>query len=73
MDYGSQVEFLRRQHGKTLVEVETHLVSENTFGSGTGAVAFDDAFGFDFAEQIEVLLHVVLFYDFTESYIMTDA
>ena len=67
VDDGFQVDFLGGQQRKSILEVEPHLVAEQAGGPGSGAVAFEDAFRFDFAEEVEVLLHtfkVSIFYGF---------
>lgn len=35
---GAEVEFLGGEEGKTLLQVEAHLVSENAQGTGSGAI-----------------------------------
>ena len=57
MDDGFQVDLLGGHQGKTLGEVETHLVAEHADGAGTRAVALLDAVVEDVLEQVEVLFH----------------
>ena len=57
VDHPFQKDFLGRQQGESLRQVEAHLMTENAFGAGSRAVAPHDAFGFDPAQQIEVLFH----------------
>ena len=52
-----QVCLLGSNQRKSLTEVETHLVAENTAGTGTGAVAFIGPGIDDMLKKIKILLH----------------
>lgn len=60
MNNRTQVQLFGRQRRKPRSEVETHLIAERTDRTGTRAVAFHGAAGLDMAEQVEILLHVVM-------------
>jgi hypothetical protein len=50
MDYRFQMYFLRGEKRKAFTEVKSHLVAENTLGTGTGAVGFHYSVGTDMLE-----------------------
>jgi hypothetical protein len=51
------VEFFCGEQRKSVSHVETHLVTKNADGSGSGAVRFFDAFGEYAVEQVKILFH----------------
>ena len=57
VDHPLQEDPLGGQQREARLQIEAHLVSEDPFGSGSGAVAAHDAFGHDPMQQIEVLFH----------------
>ncbi len=57
MDDGAQVEFLGGDHGKALVQVETHLPAKNGAGAGTGPVGFHLTVVQHMAHEVQILLH----------------
>ena len=57
VDHPFQKDPLGGQQRESGFQVETHLVSEDPLGPGSGAVAAHDAFGHDPMQQIEVLFH----------------
>ena len=40
MNDGFEVELFGRKQGKTLLQVEAHLITEDAYSAGTGAVVF---------------------------------
>ena len=52
---GLEVNLLGCHQRKAFVEVETHLVAKNTFGTGTSAICLEDALRVDMTHEIFVL------------------
>lgn len=58
VDDGFQMELLRRQTGKTVVQVETHLVAEHAERARARAVFLAYAFVEYALQEVEILFHV---------------
>ncbi len=57
MNHAFEVNFFGRYHRKGLAEIESHLVTKDAFGAGTGAVSLFDSLIQDMANELQVLLH----------------
>lgn len=54
----TRVKLFGRYQRKPIMQIEAHLVAENTSGSGSRPIAFFDAGIDDMTKKIEILLHV---------------
>ena len=57
VDNPFQKDFLGRQQRESLAQVEPHLMAEHAFRARARAVAADDTFGSDAAQEVEILFH----------------
>ena len=53
------MEFLGGEQRETVVEVESHLVSEDALRTRSCSVGLRHAFCHDSVEQVEILFHVI--------------
>ena len=60
VDDAAQVQLLGRQDGKTLRQVETHLVAEQAEGTGSGPIGTLLPLVEELLQQVEILLHLIL-------------
>ena len=58
MDDGPQMQFLGGQYGKTLRQIEAHLMTKHRQRAGAGAIRLGHPFIVNALHQLEVLLHV---------------
>ena len=56
---GFQVEFFGGQQRESLLQIETHLMSEDTDNAGACTVVFAYSFLQNTVEQVKILFHVV--------------
>ena len=54
---GFHMNFLGRDQRESLAQVKSHLVAENTSGSGSGAVSTVNSFLQHLIQQVEIYLH----------------
>ena len=54
------MQLFRGQQRKTFSQIKPHLITENTSGTGAGAIAFVAAFLYYMLEKIEVLFHEMI-------------
>ena len=52
------MQFFGGDDGKTLFQVEAHLIAEDRFCAGPGAIVLDRAVVADMAHEIVILLHL---------------
>ncbi len=50
VDYGLEMDFLRSKKRKAILEIEAHLITEDTLRPSSGAVFFQDAVLTDMSE-----------------------
>ena len=60
MDDGFEVKFFCGNEGKTVGQIETHLVSEDAECACARTVAFLHSFGLNALQQFKILLHCLL-------------
>src|SRR5687767_3569811 len=54
---GFEVQLFSGQRRKTIIKIETHLVTENRFGSSAGAVRFLRTMFHNVFQKVDILLH----------------
>ncbi len=57
MNHRAEVKLLGGEHGKTLSQIEAHLITEDTEGSGAGAVFLFQALVENMLQEVQIRLH----------------
>ncbi len=60
MNHRAEVKLLGGQHGKPIPQIEAHLITEDTEGSGAGAVVLFQALVENMLQEVQIRLHELI-------------